>query len=104
MSNAPSHVAMAETTEGNTIMDFLKKLGAALGSLAVGAGALIDAVIPVAQGDRTKIAALAAVSAKVACSVVGPFAPAACPIIDSVANVAAYLVPLFAYAGVVRSK
>ena len=83
-------------------MDFLSKLGNSVVALLTGLGAVVDAAIPVAHGDRTKIAALAAIAAKVGCAVASPFAPQACPVIDGVANGLTALVPLLAFAGLVR--
>lgn len=85
-------------------MDFISKLLGSVTALAQGAGSVIDAAVPVANGDRTKISALIAVASPVLCSATAPFSPAACGVIQSIGTVAATLLPLFAFAGVVRAK
>lgn len=77
-------------------MDFLKGL---LGKL----GAVVDAAVPVAQGDRTKISALVAVVAPLVCGAIeSAGVPGACAALTGLGQLAASLVPLFAVAGLVR--
>ena len=83
-------------------MDWFKKIMAAVGTLANGAGAVVDAAVPVVQGDRTKIAAVIAVATPVLCKALDPIAPGACPVIQSVGSLATMLIPVFAFAGLVR--
>lgn len=83
-------------------MDWFKKIMAAVGTLANGAGAVVDAAVPVFQGDRTKIAAVLAVATPVICKALDPIAPGVCPVVQSIGSLAATLVPLFALAGLVR--
>lgn len=83
-------------------MDFFKKLLGSVLTLAAGAGAVIDAAVPVANGDRTKVAALVAVASPVLCAAVEPFSSQACGVIQSVGTLAVTLLPLFAFAGLVR--
>ena len=85
-------------------MDWLNKVLASLAVVVQGAGSVVDAAVPVAQGDRTKIGALVAVGAPFLCAALNPLVPAACPIIQTIGVVATTLTPLFAFAGVVRKK
>lgn len=83
-------------------MDWFKKILASITALAEGVGSIVDAVIPVAHGDRTKIGALIAVAAPVLCKALDPVLPAACGVVQSIGMAAGALVPLFALAGLVR--
>lgn len=83
-------------------MDWFKKILSSVTALATGAGSVVDAAIPVAKGDRTKISALIAVASPVLCAALNPVLPGACGIVQSLGTVAAALVPVFAFAGVVR--
>lgn len=80
----------------------MSKLLSTLKTVLTALGAVVDAAIPVANGDRTKIAAVVAVTAPVvssaACSLYAP----ACPVIDAVGKAAAALIPVFAAAGLTR--
>lgn len=67
-------------------------------------GAVVDAIVPVAHGDRTKIAALIAVVAPVVCTALTPVFPPACAVVDGLGKLAATLVPVFAGAGLFRKS
>jgi hypothetical protein len=71
-------------------------------TVAQGVGGVIDSVLPVAVGDRTKwtvvVAAAAPKVGALACSLF----PQACPYVALVGQLSTLLVPLFAYAGLVR--
>lgn len=83
-------------------MDFLKKLLGTVQGVLGSAGAVVDAAVPVAQGDRTKISALVAVLGPFLCATLTPVFPAACPVVQALSGAAAALLPAFALAGLVR--
>lgn len=72
-------------------------------TVAQGVGGIVDAVLPVAVGDRTKWSVVVAAAAPkvgvLACSLYPP----ACPFIALAGQLATTLVPLFAVAGLVRA-
>lgn len=80
------------------------KFLSALLSVAKSLGAVIDAAVPVAHGDRTKVSALVAVATPVVRTVVCAVYPAGCSVVDAIGATAAVLVPVFAGAGIVRDK
>ena len=81
----------------DSILDSLK-------ALLVSSGAVVDAAVPFAKGDRTKIAVIvvgvAWVASQVLCRVYAP----ACFVVARVGDTAGMLAPIFAWAGLVRPK
>lgn len=75
-----------------SILDYVKKL---LGA----SSAVVDAVVPVANGNRTKIVVLVGTLASVACTVYPP----ACVAVPAGKGICALLAPVFAAVGLVKS-
>ena len=67
-------------------------------------GSVVDKAVPVGVGDRTKTSAVLAVALPLVSKIVCTVYPKACPLVDSLGQVAALLTPVFAGAGLVRDK
>jgi len=76
----------------SSILDYVKKV---LGVIPDA----VNAVVPVANGDRTKIVVLVGTLASVACTVYPP----ACVAVPAVKAICAALAPLFAAVGLAKS-